>query len=142
MRRMVLVVTAATMLAAGGAAAAVAIRTVTLKPGTCVKASKALRVCAAKVRPAPPVTATVTVTTTPTPQVAFRDGTYRVGVDVQPGTYQASGGGSLCYWARLSGFSGNLDDIIANSTDQTIVTIEPTDAGFQSNGCGSWSKIG
>ena len=35
------------------------------------------------------------------------DGTYRVGTQIKPGLYKATGG-SLCYWERLSGFSGSL----------------------------------
>ena len=42
------------------------------------------------------------------------DGTYRVGVSIEPGTY-SSPGSDLCYWARLSGLSGELNDIITNS---------------------------
>ena len=43
----------------------------------------------------------------PAPQVAFKDGTFRVNTDIQPGTYQTTGGSS-CYWERLKGFSGQL----------------------------------
>lgn len=69
----------------------------------------------------------------------FGDGTWRVGTTVQSGTYEAAGGPS-CYWARLSGFGGTLDEIIANglSSGSQIVTIAPTDAGFISQGCGTW----
>jgi hypothetical protein len=43
------------------------------------------------------------------------DGTYRVGTQIKPGLYKSTGSGSFCYWARLSGFSGDtLDDINAN----------------------------
>lgn len=68
------------------------------------------------------------------------DGTWRVGVDIAPGTYRTSTT-ERCYWARLSGFSGTLTEILANDNPraQTIVTISPTDAGFISRGCGSWS---
>jgi hypothetical protein len=71
------------------------------------------------------------------------DGTWRVGLDVQPGTYQANVTAS-CYWARLSGFSGTLDDIIANdniSAGPVIVTIDPSDAGFHSTRCGNWTLL-
>ena len=32
------------------------------------------------------------------------DGTYRVGTQIKPGLYKATGSGSGCYWARLNGF--------------------------------------
>ena len=57
-------------------------------------------------------------------------GVYAVGTDIKPGRYQLSGS---CYWARLSGFSGELADIIANdNTDGPfIVSILATDIGFE-----------
>ena len=71
----------------------------------------------------------------------FGDGTYQVGSDVQPGTYRTRESSSGCYYARLGGFSGEFEDILANgnATGPAIVTIEPTDAGFESNGCGTWT---
>lgn len=75
----------------------------------------------------------------PLPSGAFSDGTYRVGMVVQPGTYRAVPS-SICYWERLSGFGGTFDEIIANDYGggPRIVTIVPTDAGFKSSGCGIW----
>jgi hypothetical protein len=72
---------------------------------------------------------------------SFSDGTYRVGSDIEPGTYGTSGG-SNCYWERLSGFGGGLNDIIANDLPQgsVIVTISGSDAGFTTHGCGEWRK--
>ena len=71
----------------------------------------------------------------------FGDGTHIVGDDITSGTYRARGGGS-CYWARLSGFGGTLDDIIANGGfgASPVVTIERSDAGFETSGCGTWTK--
>lgn len=70
------------------------------------------------------------------------DGTYRVGTQIKPGLYKSTGG-SFCYWARLSGFSGNLDDINANDvvTGITYVQILPGDVGFESDGCGAWTTV-
>ena len=67
----------------------------------------------------------------------------RVGKDVQPGTYTTKSGISHCYWARLKGFSGSLDDIEANDNvvGVAIVTIGSSDTGFQSQGCGSWYSL-
>lgn len=72
----------------------------------------------------------------------FGDGTYTVGKTVKAGTYRAVGPSSFCYWERLKGFSGDLDDIIANNTtgDPSVVTILPTDKGFRTDGCGTWTS--
>ena len=74
----------------------------------------------------------------------FGNGTHLVGADIQPGTYRAQATGSGCYWSRLSGLGGDLDDIIANEIVQegsAIVTIEATDRAFNSNGCGQWQRV-
>lgn len=72
----------------------------------------------------------------------FGDGTYRVGSDIDPGTYRAPGGNS-CYWERLSGFGGDLNDIITNevAVKNPVVTIEASDAGFSTDGCGTWERL-
>jgi small nuclear ribonucleoprotein (snRNP)-like protein len=71
----------------------------------------------------------------------FGAGTYLVGVDIAPGTYVARAG-SRCYWARLRAFTGDFNAIIANANPRgrTIVTISRSDRGFQSNGCGTWTR--
>ena len=70
------------------------------------------------------------------------DGTYRVGTQIKPGLYKSTGG-SFCYWARLSGFSGNVSDINANDivSGVTYVQILPGDVGFESDGCGAWTTV-
>ncbi len=91
----------------------------------------------------PGPTATHAPTATPTPTFAhFGDGTFQVGKDIQPGTYRTRNGSSGCYFARLKGFSGSVDDIIANdNTDApAVVTIAATDKGFQSQNCGTWTQ--
>ncbi|MCU9612405.1 hypothetical protein OEV98_02365 [Caldibacillus lycopersici] len=74
---------------------------------------------------------------------SFSDGTYIVGKDISPGKYKSDGGDSFGYWARLSGFSGELDDIIANGNPEgpTIVEIAEGDIGFQTFGNGKWTKV-
>lgn len=72
----------------------------------------------------------------------FGDGQYLVGVDIEPGKYRndnASGG----YWARLSGFDGELDNIISNDIIEgsVIVEISPSDYGFETTRSGTWTKI-
>ena len=71
------------------------------------------------------------------------DGTYRVGVDIAPGIYHTSGGSDFCYWERTSGFGGTLDEVIANDITEggpTTVEIKASDAGFTTNGCGTWVR--
>jgi hypothetical protein len=73
----------------------------------------------------------------------FGDGTFIVSTDIAPGLWRAPGGGG-CYWQRLSGFGGTLDDINANGLGDVspVVTITATDKGFHSSRCGLWTKIG
>lgn len=98
-------------------------------------------------RTAPPVTvtlvvamtgagSTVTLTAAPTAATAFRDGQHLVGRDVQPGTYRASAGGDVCYWERQD----EGGDLIDNGFG-TVATIRSSDFAFQSNRCGTWSRV-
>jgi hypothetical protein len=99
---------------------------------------------------APTVTQTVTQTVTAAPSATVTQapsgvsgtGMYRVGIDIQPGTYRTSGGDG-CYWARLSGADGSLDSIIANGlpTATAFVTIPATDKYFETNRCGAWERV-
>lgn len=98
-----------------------------------------------KPTPMPIPTPTFAPTPAPTPTAAFAqfgDGTYVVGQDIQSGTYRLREASSGCYYERLSGFSGTVKDIIANNdTDvPAIITIAPTDKGFQASNCGTWTK--
>ena len=71
----------------------------------------------------------------------FGEGTYIVGVDIKPGSYEARGGEG-CYWARLAGFSGHVAEIFDNDYFEydkpANVEILESDVGFKSDGCGSW----
>lgn len=102
--------------------------------------------------PGPTVTVTAaaapvpaqTVTVQPKAETAVTDdGIYQVGVDIKPGTYVAKGpfGDAGCYWARLK--SADPQDIIVNDikeSGQAIVTIKKSDADFDTEGCGTWTK--
>ncbi|MFW6205115.1 MAG: hypothetical protein ACOC96_09095 [Actinomycetota bacterium] len=70
------------------------------------------------------------------------DGVFLVGDDIEPGTYRGDGSSGTCYWARLSGTSGDLDDIIANDLPQgpTVVTIAESDVAFETVGCADWVR--
>jgi hypothetical protein len=97
--------------------------------------------------PAPTARPTAAPPTAPptAPPPSFRiieDGIWEVGVDIKAGTYRMREPSSFCYWARLKGFDGTLNDIIANGNESDaygVVTIKSTDAGFESNGCYEWS---
>jgi hypothetical protein len=82
-------------------------------------------------------------TTAPSAEfVTFGDGTYTVGSTVKAGTYRAPEPTSACYWERLAAFSGDPNDILANdnTSNPTVVTILPTDTGFTTQGCGTWTS--
>jgi hypothetical protein len=68
------------------------------------------------------------------------DGTFKVGTDIQPGTYRSQGAHS-CYWERLRGLSGALADTIANGAGNwpQVVEILPTDVAFKTQQCPSWT---
>ena len=72
-------------------------------------------------------------------------GTYRIPVDLLPGTYAAPGG-SGCSWQRLSNFTGSVTSVIAQNQNPGLnprVTIAGTDVGFTTTfGCGGWRRIG
>lgn len=69
-------------------------------------------------------------------------GIYLVGDDIQPGTYRGDGSSEYCYWARLLGTSGSLDDIIANGNPggPTVVTISESDVAFETTECADWVR--
>jgi hypothetical protein len=71
------------------------------------------------------------------------DGTFVVGTDIQPGTYKEDATPG-CYWARLSGLDGQLDNIITNDNADgpVVVAIAPSDKAFNDSGCGTFTKIG
>jgi hypothetical protein len=89
---------------------------------------------------------TTSTTTTPGPEPAFASGIQVVGEDVQPGIYETSllGEGIFegCYWERLSGFSGDFDELIANNNAvvHDVVEIMSSDAAFDSD-CGPWYEL-
>ena len=93
--------------------------------------------------PTPVPTPSPAATPAPAPETSFGGGVKIVGSDIQPGTYQSSDS-SFCYWERLSGLSGEFDDIIVNditTEGAAIVSIAPTDVAFSSDGCGTWTLM-
>jgi putative cell wall-binding protein len=73
------------------------------------------------------------------PRALSGNGSYRVGADIQPGTYWTSATDG-CYWERLNSFDGSFDSIIANdfASGPQIVTIKASDVGFKTSNCGTW----
>jgi hypothetical protein len=88
-----------------------------------------------------PATAATNVTSRPLPRAAFGDGTNLVPDDVAPGTYRTVAYTEECYWVRLSGFEGGLEDWVSSGIGPGyhVVTIGPTDDGFDSHECGAWT---
>lgn len=75
-------------------------------------------------------------TVAPTPRANFGPGTYRVGTDITPGIYAGKVGIEIfdsCYWARLSGASGDFSELIGNDNaqGQFYVEIKSTDKYFK-----------
>ena len=73
------------------------------------------------------------------------DGMHAVGYHMKSGTYSAYGstGDDYCYWAKVSGFTGDSDEIIENDFIQgkpSRVTVS-AGQGFESSGCGTWRRI-
>jgi hypothetical protein len=78
---------------------------------------------------------------------SFGDGVWEIDTELDPGTYVtvAPEDGFGCYWARLSGFSGDFEEIIANGNLEVgargRVTIEEGDAGIELSGGCEWANI-
>jgi hypothetical protein len=70
----------------------------------------------------------------------FSQGDYRVGKEVQTGTYLATVTDG-CRWQRLSGFGGEDADVIESGTDNPVAAIGPDDVGFRTWGCGVWTRV-
>jgi hypothetical protein len=76
------------------------------------------------------------------PLTTFPDGTYRVGTDIAPGTYQTTTNSSGCYWDRTDANGGTIANNFVTGAPQVRVTISSSDTGFHSDHCGTWAKIG
>jgi len=76
------------------------------------------------------------------PLTKFSDGMYIVGKHIEPGLYKASDGSNdACYWERLSGFTGDIEDVIDNGNEADTVNILSSDKGFLTNSCGTWKLV-
>lgn len=80
------------------------------------------------------------------PLTTFSDGTYEVGVDVEPGRYKTPGSGGSgifesCYWERASNDSGEFSAIKANDniTGPGSITVKSGEFVKTNGGC-VWTK--
>lgn len=69
------------------------------------------------------------------PRTSFDEGTYEVGVDIQPGRYRSPGGDN-CYWARLDADQEILDNDL--SSGPSVFTVQESDAFIELNRC-TWT---
>jgi hypothetical protein len=67
-------------------------------------------------------------------------GTFRVGIDVQPGQYHSEGGSS-CYWSRMNAAG---DDTIDNylGAGPAVLTVQATDGLIKTSRCAPFTKSG
>jgi len=70
---------------------------------------------------------------------SFNDGLYQVGVAIQPGQYHTDGS-DACYWAKLS--TGDTNRVIVNHIGAGPQTVTIDSPYFESEGCGTWTKVG
>lgn len=136
MRKTLLVLSGLAIFATGAATGALAAPSTPTTPGAVVgqagatAASKAAEAVKPHTMPAPkPVT--------------LGAGTWQVGTEVKPGTYTTTAGSS-CYWARLKGFDGELESIIANGNlddgQRGRLTVKASDKGLELTGDCVWVR--
>ncbi|WP_328669517.1 hypothetical protein [Streptomyces sp. NBC_00328] len=73
------------------------------------------------------------------------NGDFRVGPDIEPGTYRTTGNtDGSCHWERAEDAGHGLDSLIAEGdvTGTAVVTISAKDTYFKTSGCGDWKKTG
>lgn len=101
--------------------------------------------------PRPTITTTMVLPPLAVPKpllTQFADGKYEVGTDIAAGQYKTAGpeAGAVkkCYWARLKDFTGAVTSVNAMQYGQSgpdVVVIEPTDKGFETRACGTWTLV-
>lgn len=74
--------------------------------------------------------------------VKIDDGTKVVGKTMEPGTYKTKPSSKDCYWSRTTGGGAIIEnDFVGFAPDGVTVTVYAGE-GFESQGCGVWTKIG
>ncbi|WP_155291325.1 hypothetical protein ACJEDT_12260 [Rhodococcoides fascians] len=71
--------------------------------------------------------------------IAFADGKYIVGQDINPGTYDIPTRVADCYWERSDSQGNIIDNNFISISPSVTVTIAETDSGFTSRNCGTWT---
>lgn len=68
-------------------------------------------------------------------------GTYKIGVDIVPGTYATAGPleGAACYWKRVGGPDGQTTLDNGLSKKPQVIQLDPGDATFKTDGCQPWT---
>lgn len=92
-------------------------------------------------QPAAAPTAT-TAAASPTPATQWKAGVYKVGDDIQAGSYKTPGDTSQCYWNRLKDASGEPAAIIARDifSGPGRMVVETTDAYIKFGGACLWTR--
>lgn len=72
----------------------------------------------------------------------FTDGSYLVGIDIEPGTWQATSTGTSCYWERMRNINGT-NSTLANyfGSLPAVMTILPSDVAITVSRCGTWTRV-
>ncbi|MCX2929527.1 hypothetical protein ORI20_04530 [Mycobacterium sp. CVI_P3] len=73
--------------------------------------------------------------------VMDHDGTYKVGVDIVPGTYSTAGPieGGACYWKRTGGPDGQTTVDNGLTKKPQVIPVDPGDVSFKTDGCQPWT---
>ncbi|UGT43145.1 hypothetical protein LTV02_07075 [Nocardia yamanashiensis] len=74
--------------------------------------------------------------------VMDHDATFKVGVDIKPGTYTTTTAASVCVWARLSAITEDASAILQTGgavNGKVTVEVKATDVAFYTAGCGTWT---
>jgi hypothetical protein len=77
------------------------------------------------------------------PTEPFGPGTWLVGQEVAPGSWQNSNSSAQCSWARLKTLDGGSLAAISSGTtgaDGLVIEIGTDDVAFHSWGCGTWTR--
>lgn len=73
---------------------------------------------------------------------SFGNGRYLVGDRVGPGTYTTTRPVEECYWERSDAQGNIIDNNFISIAPPITVTIYASDAGFTSQNCGTWQRVG
>jgi hypothetical protein len=73
------------------------------------------------------------------PRTIFDSGRYRIGREIEPGTYVSRGNDEGCYWERLDR-NGNIISNGFTNGSRVQVTIAKSDFEFYSTDCNTWKR--